>query len=289
MREILPNKDVRHFIQKAVGYSLTGLVIERVFLFLYGTGKNGKSTLVSVLDRLFGRYAVVAGSKLFYSVEYHPTPDDQVAELFGKRIAFASESRERARLNEDFIKQVTRRDKMRGCWKYKHGFWFQPQVVPWISGNHKPVIKGTDEGIWDRVRLVPFEQTFVAGQNRVANLDSILFKELPGILNWAIEGALLWQREGVPIPWKIRHAVAEYRTEEDMLGDFISEHIVIGGVGVPHSNVFDAYFKWTLKERIRYSVSSKTLAKMLRERGWKDKPVRGHKVFWRGVSLTTVP
>jgi putative DNA primase/helicase len=179
MREVLPDYHVRRFVQKAVGYSLTGIGSEHIFLFLYGDGRNGKSTFVRVLKRLFGRYALVSGPKLFYSVEYHPTPDDQVAELFGKRIVFASESRERARLNEDFMKHVTGGEEIRGCWKYKHGFEFQPQVVPWISGNHKPKISGIDEGIWSRVRLVPFEKRFV-GKNRILNLDLQLFEELPG-------------------------------------------------------------------------------------------------------------
>ena len=226
-----------------------------------------------------------SGEPLFYSVEYHPTPDDQVAELFGKRIAFASESRERARLNEDFIKHATGGEEIRGCWKYKHGFKFQPQVVPWISGNHKPVIKGTDEGIWDRVRLIPFDQTFVAGKNRDANLSVKLFNELPGILNWAIEGASLWQREELAIPWKIKHAVAEYRTEEDALAEFIEERIVNTGVGVPHSDVFKAYIGWAAHAGVRYTMTNKTLAKTLRERGWKDKSMAAYKVFWRGISL----
>jgi putative DNA primase/helicase len=113
-----------------------------------------------------------------------------------------------------------------------------------------------------------------------------LFNELPGILNWAIEGALLWEREGLTMPWKIRHPVAEYRTEEDVLAEFISEHIVVGAVGVPHSDVFTTYLKWAAKAGIWHTMTAIGLAKKLRERGWKDK--RNNKgVFWFGIALKT--
>ena len=217
--------------------------------------------------------------------QYHPIPQDEIAELFGRRIVFASETKERGRLNEEFMKDVTGGEGLHGRHLYKRGFDVQPQVVPWISGNHKPAISGTDEGIWDRVRLIPFDQTFVAGRNRDSNLAVKLFNELPGILNWAIEGALLGHREGLTMPWKIRHAVAEYRTEEDALAEFIEEPIVNSGVGVSHSKVFNAYIRWAPSAGVHYTMTSTTLAKKLRERGWKDRRHGGYKVFWLVFSL----
>ena len=116
MRQILPNSNLRRFVQKAAGYSLTGMVAsEKCFLFLHGHGDNGKTTFVETLLAVLGSYAVKAGYRLFYSTEHLPVPEDQIAELFGRRFVFASETKEGARLNEHTVKDITGGDTLRGA------------------------------------------------------------------------------------------------------------------------------------------------------------------------------
>jgi putative DNA primase/helicase len=285
LEEILQHEAVRRFVWKAAGYSLTGLTTEHHFMFLYGRGANGKSTFLEILCTALGDYAGRAGTRLLYTNDHNGTPDDQIAELFGRRLMIGNETQEGARMNEGTIKDITGGDTLRGCRKYEHGFSFKSTAKLWLAGNHKPAIRGTDDGIWRRVRLIPFTRQF-GPEDRDENLRGKLLEELPGILNWLVQGCLLWQREGLTAPEAVRAAVDEYRSEEDTLADFIEERTRQDAMGtIPHSNLFEAYRHWATENGNRYLLSRKLLAKRLRERGWQS--ARTGKAFcvWRGVSL----
>jgi putative DNA primase/helicase len=283
--EIFPDESVRRFIWKAAGYSLTGHTTEHHFIFLHGRGANGKSTFLEVIFTAFGDYAGRAGARLLYATDHHGTPDDQVAELFGRRLVIANETQEGARLNEGTLKDITGGDTLRGCRKYEHGFSFKSTAKIWLAGNHKPSIRGTDDGIWRRVRLIPFERQFGPGE-REENLRSKLMSESPGIVNWLVQGCLLWQQEGLNPPEIVRAAVDEYRTEEDILRDFIAEHIEYDPfASAMHVKVFARYQNWSRSEGISFALSSRGLAKRLRERGFREgKDGQGDRT-WVGLSL----
>jgi putative DNA primase/helicase len=285
MEEIFPDQALRNFVRKAAGYSLSGHTTEHFFMFLHGRGANGKSTFLEILFDAFGEYAGRAGSRLIYATDRYGTPDDQIAELFGRRLVIASETGEGVRLQEGVLKDITGGDTLRGCRKYEHGFSFKSTAKLWLAGNHKPAIRGTDDGIWRRVRLIPFEKQF-GPDERDESLRSKLLGELPGILNWLVQGAMLWQQDGLTPPEIVRAAVADYRSEEDTLADFMEECTCEDRDSkTPHSDLFKAYQQWAEETGIKYPLSSKLLAKRLRERGWCDIRTAGSKCVWCGIAL----
>jgi putative DNA primase/helicase len=252
---------------------------------LHGRGANGKSTFLEILCAAFDGYAGRAGSRLLYATDHHGTPDDQVAELFGKRLVIANETQEGARLNEGTLKDITGGDTLRGCRKYEHGFSFKSTAKIWLAGNHKPAIRGTDDGIWRRVRLIPFERQFGPGE-RDENLRAKLLNELPGIINWLVEGCLLWQQEGLNAAEAVRAAVDEYRNDEDVLRDFIAEHIERDPFAtVRHSEVFARYQEWSRTEGISFALTSKGLSKRMRERGFRESRIGDGSKVWAGIRL----
>jgi len=269
------------FLWRAIGYSLTGDTREQRFFFLYGTGSNGKSVFVDTLKTLLGDYSHRASGELFERMP-NRNKGPELAELPGKRIVLASETKEGCRMDEQIIKDITGGEAMRAEAKYQAGFPFTPSAKVWMSGNHKPVISGTDEGIWRRVLLVPFLARF-EGAAKDPRMGEKLRAELPGILQWAVAGCLDWQRNGLPLPQVIRDAVNEYRSDEDTLGHFIAEKIE----DAPHEltvskvAVYNAYKDWAEDEGIRYPLMKKTLTSRLRERGWKHS-----KRSWHGKKLS---
>ena len=196
LEEVFPDEAVRRFVWKAAGYSLSGHTTEHHFMFLHGRGANGKSTFLEILSAAFGDYAIRAGARLLYDVDRRGAPPDhQIAELLGRRLVVANETLEGGKLNEGALKDITGGDTLRGERKYEAGFYFRPTAKLWLAGNHKPTIRGTDDGIWRRVRVIPFDRQF-GPEERDENLHSKLLAELPGILNWLVEGAMLWQKRG---------------------------------------------------------------------------------------------
>ena len=285
LTDIFPDPDVLAFVQKAVGYSLSGSMKEQVFFFLYGHGSNGKSTFLSVITKLMGDYAARAGKALTATNDRGDYPLREAAGIAGKRFVTGSETSEREKLNIAVLKDITGGERMRGANLFENAFEFQPACKIWFAGNHKPTIADTSAGAWRRVRLIPFTRQF-APHERDRELEGKLLKELPGILNWASEGCALWIRDGLTPPPAIAQAVDDYRGEEDTLADFIDEVTKpASGVTTPHPDLFSAYQQWTHENGIRFSLTSKLLAKRLRDRGWKDKRTSTYKVEWVGVSI----
>jgi putative DNA primase/helicase len=199
-------------LRRAVGYSLTGTTGEQVLFILHGAGANGKSTFLEILRALHGDYGQQAPPELL--VDRRNIIPNDVARLPGVRCLAAAESGEGGRLNESLVKSLTGGDTVAA--RFMRGEWFEftPQFTPWLATNHKPTIRGTDEGIWRRIRLIPFNVTIPPDQ-RDPDLPAKLRAELPGILNWALEGCLAWQADGLTNPAAVEEATAEYRAEQD--------------------------------------------------------------------------
>jgi putative DNA primase/helicase len=243
------------FVQRLLGHCLTGDVSEHVLAVFYGAGANGKSTLLNaVLGGLGPDYGMQAAPGLLMARhgDRHPT---ERADLFGKRVVVASESEQGGRFDEALVKQLTGDDKVKAR-RMREDFWeFDPSHKLILCTNHRPKVSGTDNSIWRRLRLVPFTTTFwnpdkpaPAGAARPEELrqdkrlPEKLRAEAPGILAWLVHGCLAWQGEGLAMPSAVADATQQYRSEEDLLGEFLAEQCVVGnGLSVRSSDLFARY------------------------------------------------
>lgn len=235
--------DVITFVQRAVGYSLTGSVAEQCLFVLWGSGANGKSTFLNALLSLLGDYGRSGVQDLLVAKahESHPT---ELADLFGQRFVVFQETQEGQRFDESKVKALTGGDKVKAR-RMREDFWeFSPTHKLWLGTNHRPNIRGTDTAIWRRIRLVPFSVT-IPPDERDGKLADKLRAELPGILQWAVQGCLEWQRKGLQPPREVTEAVEEYRREEDRLQAFIDECCVQKpGNCVASGFLYSAYQRW---------------------------------------------
>ena len=289
--EIMDNRqELVDYLQRAVGYTLTGLVTEQVLLFLHGMGANGKSTLMQVLLALLGEYGASAAPGLLIESygDRHPT---ERADLAGRRLVVSVAVGEGKKLAEELVKQLTGGDKIKGRWMRQDFFEFEPTHKLWLAANHKPTIRGTDWAIWRRIPLVPFDVTFTDdpkdGQpNKDPLLLGKLLAELPGILAWAVRGCLLWQQQGLNPPAVVTEATKAYRAEQDVLAAFIEDCCLVGDKYQAKSKeLYAAYVEWCDQMGER-AVKGKDFGSSLRERGFTPARI-GHFQHrgWAGIVL----
>lgn len=209
------------YLQRMAGYALTGLTTEHAFFFLYGTGTNGKSTFLDALVACAGNYHRTAQIDIFIDsrTERHPT---DLAALHGARVVTATETEEGRRWAESKIKVLTGGDKISARFMRQDFFEFTPQFKLIIAGNHKPSLRSVDEAIRRRFHLVPFAVTIPKAE-RDLQLSEKLKAELPGILQWMIEGCLKWQRAKLSPPNAVTTATDKYLSAEDSIGEWINE------------------------------------------------------------------
>ena len=237
------DNDLMEYIQKVAGYMLTGNTDEQSLFMLLGGGANGKSTLVNVLTNLLGDYAVNTPTNTLMATVNGGVGDD-IVRMAGARLITAQESENGQRFAEAKIKSLTGGDEVTGRPLYGVHFSFKPVGKIVIATNNRPEIRGADEGIWRRIREIPFNRQFKEAEQD-KQLMSNLLKELPGILNWAIEGCLKWQSEGLTAPLAVDASGAQYRSEMDTVAGFIDEecsHNPSGSVKV--SALYEQYFDW---------------------------------------------
>ena len=209
------------FLQRAVGYSLTGNTSEQALFFFHGPGANGKSVFLETLHIALGDYAAKTAFETFLEKRFEGG-GYELADLVGTRFVAAAEVGEGRRLNEPMIKALTGSETISARRIFQEPFRYLPQFKLWLAGNHRPVIKGTDLAIWRRIKLVPFAVTIPEAE-RDRDLQDKLRTELSGILRWAVTGCLLWQKHGLQPPEKVNVATLEYRRESDVLGAFLND------------------------------------------------------------------
>jgi putative DNA primase/helicase len=287
LETIFPGKgEIIRFLQKAIGYCLTGDTREQYLFFCHGRGANGKTTLLRLLQHLLADYAKQAPPDLLmlkYGSE-HPTG---LADLAGARLVVCIEAEEGKRLAEALVKQMTGGDKLKAR-RMREDYWeFQPSHKTWLAANHKPQIRGTDYAIWRRIRLIPFTVT-IPDEQQDRNLPEKLRAELPGILAWAVEGCLAWQREGLQTPAEVMAATAEYREESDVIVDFLEERCVLGAaLWASSKSLRGAYLDWCEKNGEK-ALSQQAFGARLTERGLiNGRGTQGER-GWAGISLLTV-
>ena len=195
------NKKLINFLQRAIGYSISGSTAEQVLFFLLGLGSNGKSVLQQIMKALMSDYATQASAETLM-VNKNKSGSDaspDVVRLRGARVVLSSEVEDGQRLSENTVKQLTGGDTIVARGLHQSPIEFTPQFKIWLAANHRPLIRGTDHAIWRRIILIPFDVT-IPPEQRDKKLAEKLCKELPGILNWAIKGCLEWQEHGLVPP-----------------------------------------------------------------------------------------
>jgi putative DNA primase/helicase len=272
------------FYQRIAGYALTGSTREQKLFFLHGNGRNGKSTTTETHYAFMGDYAQHAPATLFVIDRYGREPQTDIARLHGARFVIGSEIEEGTRLAENRVKELTGQDTLTGRFLYGTPFDFKPTHKLMMFGNHKPDVAGTDLGIWRRMVLIPFPVQIDESQIDRELLKKLL-AELPGILNWAIDGCLVWQKDGLQVPATVEQATAEYRVEEDELREFLEEKCVIGDSHqIKRSVLHRAYLEWARERGTKVPMRPKAFAKRLRTRqGITEK--KSETMFWKGVTL----
>ena len=275
------------YMQRVMGYGFTGLTTEQCLFFCHGLGANGKSTLLNVMKDLLGEdYCKQSASETLMASWNGKSSTNDLARLRGARVVLSNEVEEGSRLSESLIKQMTGGDPISARFLYGEFFDFVPQFKLLIAGNHQPVIRGDDTGIWRRLQLVPFTVT-IPPEKRDADLASKLHAELPGILNFALKGCLDWQKNRLQTPPEVVNAVKEYRADMDVLGQWIAECCdtgpaleLIAGFG------YDDYKVWAERNGF-HQMTSNAFGRRLKERGY-DKRHSNKANVYLGIALRTV-
>ena len=279
------NHELIFFLQKAVGYAMTGITCEQCLFFLHGLGANGKTTFLEVIQTMMGDYATQTTSETFM-VKRHGNPiTNDVADLRGARFVSAVEIESGRRMAEVLIKQMTGGDRLKARFLYSENFEFKPEFKIFLAANHKPVIQGTDTAIWRRIRLIPFTvQIPETEQDR--KLPEKLKAELPGILNWAIEGCINWQDHGLAPPKEVKAATQEYREEMDTLADFLAECCIVDtGASALASILYKKYTAWADDSGEKKPFSQKVFGTALAERGFERGRATGGPTLWKGIGV----
>lgn len=260
------NKELMKFVQKLFGYSLSGERKEQIFVVKYGEGSNGKSTESELHLKLLGDYASSASISSFLEKKLDGIRND-LARLVGTRLVSASEVGLDKYLDESQIKEMTGGEKLTVRFLYNENFSFVPQFLVVLTLNNKPKIRGTDNGIWRRIVSIPYSKKFEGVQND-KELSNKLTNELPGIMNWALEGYRLWKSEGLqPFPSIVCKSNELYRQEENPVADFISEVLEFySGSRLLFSEIREYANDWTRKQGIA-SINDKLLGMALVKMG----------------------
>jgi putative DNA primase/helicase len=286
------------FLQRFFGYTLTGSTREQCFLILYGDGSNGKSTLLNVLRWLLGTYCKQTKPDTLMQKKFGDGIPNDVAMLRGARMVTAIETNEGRQFDEAKIKEMTGGDPVSARFFRKEFFEFVPEFKLYLATNHKPRIIGDDAGIWRRVRLVPFNVSFwnpdkqgETGPEHLRadkTLGDALREELPGILNWALQGCLDWQRDGLPEPRSVADATEEYRAESDPLETFLAERCYRAEhCTTPNAILFEEFSKWAERED-ENELSQKVFTARMKLKGFENSRGTGGLRRWKGVGLLSM-
>lgn len=276
------------YLGRAVGYSLTAETSEQCFFFLYGTGANGKSTFLSTIERVLGKgYAASVDPSLFTSKEMneHST---EICDLDGPRCIITSECEERQKLAEAMMKRVTGgTDKLRARRMRANPYEFSPKLKLWMAGNHEPVIRGTDEGIWRRVRKVPFLIT-IPDDEKDPDFPVKLQAELPGILAWCVRGCLDWQAQGLKTPIAVNEATEAYRADSDPIAQYLDQRCDVEKGSKSYSanarELYNDYRRWCGEEGINHPLKQNSFGRDLTSKGFVRKESNGRTIVY-GLSL----
>jgi putative DNA primase/helicase len=253
-------------LKRCFGYTLTGHTSEKVVFILFGGGNNGKTTVLSLFLRLLEDYAVLLQIETLMVRQECNNSQADLADLRGARFVMTSETEEGQRLAEGKLKRITQgMGRIKATRKYENPIEFPETHKLWVDANHKPVIRGTDAAIWNRLFTIPFTVT-IPSEEIDRNLLSKLIVEAEGILAWAVAGAVEWYKHGLERPEEVREAVRSYRDEMDQIGRFITEQCVTGpNFQIRSRDIYAAYKRWA-EESGEFVMSANMFGRKLIER-----------------------
>lgn len=280
------DKELQEYLQKCVGYSLSGSIREQCCFFLYGMGNNGKSTFLDTISDLLGTYASNVQPDTIMMKKNDSGANSDIARLKSTRFVTSEEPTEGVRLNEGLVKQLTGGGKVTCRFLYGDEFEYEPEFKIWIGTNHKPVIRGTDVGIWRRIRLIPFEVN-IPKDKVDKNLKWKLRKELPQIMKWAVDGCIKWQKDGLELPKCVEQATQEYKVEMDILANFMESCIEIDYVNgelISAQDLFALYGAWAKKNNEFEMTSRKFFIEIAKK--LPEKKRRGSGMFYPNIRET---
>ena len=273
------NARLIEYFHRACGYGITGVTREHAIFILYGGGRNGKFTVLNPLFEVAGDYHHLARSALLMSKRMGGDTRGDIAELKGTRFVMINETPENGQLDEEAVKTINSEDWLKGRFLYHDPFSFKPSHKVFLSTNYKPVIKGRDAGIWGRLKLIEFQFRYVddpklENEKQIdRTLTDRLLAEAPGILNWLVQGARTWYRDGLKEPSEVTRAVEGYKSETDTLKDFLDEMCERepdARAGI--KELYVTYTLWAKDNGQRYPWSAKYFGTRLQEAGFVKDP-----------------
>jgi putative DNA primase/helicase len=281
-----PYPEIAAYIQRVMGYTLTGLTTEHVMWIFYGVGSNGKSTFLETLKKnVFGDKSGLSATIPFPSDSKSDSEENYAkATLARARIITASETKRQKQLNEQLVKSLTGGDEVYARKIFASPITFRPQGKIFLLVNHRPVVKDNSVGMWRRLKLIPFEEQFPVD----TKLSDVLAAEAPGILQWLLRGCLDWQRDGLRQPDSVSAATDDYRREQDHLHAFFADRCVIAdGFSVKAGELFAAYEEWArLQVKPEELLSSRTFPDSMKQAGFKRDDTSRHRIYY-GIRLKT--
>jgi putative DNA primase/helicase len=281
------NIELMGYMQRAAGYALTGRICDHALFFLYGTGRNGKSTFLNTVINVLGQsYARIAPRDLLSAKRHGDSHPVATSTLHGYRFVATIEGEGNAKLAESLVKQLTGGDPI-ATRRMRENYWeFEPTHKIWLAANHKPRITGTDQGIWSRIRLIPFEVEIPEAKRDRSLLDKLRQQsEAEAVLAWLVAGHRAWREQGLDEPKIVREAISEYRREQDILGDWLDDRCEVGEDKVGRaSDLFASYREWCEETKERFPLSQRLFGKALKDRGHeKQRDMRG--IVYEGLRL----
>lgn len=286
LAQILPDPEVRAWLQAYAGYCLTGLTTEQLLPFAHGPGANGKTTLINAVLDVMGDYAQHADPDLLTETDgTHPTGR---ADLQGARFVVLSELEDGRRLAESTVKQLTGGDRIKARYMRQDFFEFEPTHKFLVATNYKPTVRGSDYAIWRRIRLIPFS-VIIDKADQDPNLQHALHEEATGILTWLVAGCQMWQARGLPTPGIVQAATDSYRYEEDRIGAFLADccDLTDPVEYVSAEDLYKAYSDWATANGER-PFAMKRLGGHLTQRGL-DRKKLGERRRWHWLGIRLLP
>ena len=291
LNRIQPDPAVRHFLRRALGYSITGSTRERRLFVCHGVGRNGKTTLLELVRDIIGEgFCQVLPSELLMARKnqsHAGSASPDLAALHGTRYVICAETDQGGRLNEGRVKWLTGDDTVQARRLFEAPFTFTPSHTVWLTTNHRPQVRDGGEALWDRLILIPFETRITDEEQDKSLPQRLRDEEAEGVLDWLIEGAHHWYRDGLQPPKRVLAATDSYREESDWFGEFIDHACEVGeGLQVLSAALHKAYTDWAQasSERLLNPVQ---LGSVLRERGFVPSKAAKGRRLWTGLRLLT--
>jgi putative DNA primase/helicase len=285
----LPDEGARDYAQRYVGYALSGATREEVFVFCRGPAGGGKSTFTEGLRRTWGDYATSADFTTFLVKKPSDGPREDVARLAGARLVTSVETRDGQRLAEGLVKLLTGGDTVPARRLYERTFEFVPQFKLLLASNYRPHAASDDEGLWRRLRELPFPTARTRREDRDDSVKAAITDPAqagPAILAWAVEGCARWLAEGLGEPAAVMQATAAYRKSMEPLTEFVGDCCVLGAAqSVAAARLRDEYEAWCRITGVRHPLVGRAWGDALRALGCKDRRGHGGVRKWDGIDV----